>query len=160
MITRARRRGRRGRKAEDFRAIGGAERPSKRYPALSLRDGREMPKAHAGWVDVRNLWLVPVSVIGRFVTKHSTGSDDVLQLQPDALESLRNHFEARCPTWRDELARLCALEPPGASASPTSLTRWRASGGPRESCASSPGRRRTATRSAALSSASWRRENS
>jgi hypothetical protein len=136
---------------EDFRAIGSAESPSNGYPSLSLLGGREMPKANTGWVCVRNAWVVPVSVIGRF-----TGSEDVLQLQPGSLDSLRDHFGARCLTWHAELARLSDLEPPRDSYSLTSHAGWLEATGSAALYASSSAGRHTTPRSADFSSRPWR----
>ncbi|KAK4107890.1 hypothetical protein N656DRAFT_681361, partial [Canariomyces notabilis] len=93
----------------DFRSFSGSELSSHDRPPLFLESG-SMPKPKTSWVNIQSVWVVSLSVIGRF-----TKSRQLLRVREDSLSSLREHMAEKCARWLDSQKRLAAVLPPASS---------------------------------------------
>jgi hypothetical protein len=81
-----------------YRSFQGCQRSNETYQPLRLLPGQSFPKPRTSWVDIRKVWEVPVSVLGRF-----TKSRVLLKMAPDSLQELRADIAKRsrkyCSSW-------------------------------------------------------------
>lgn len=73
------------RATDDFRAFSGSERPTNQRPDLFLEAG-SMPKPRVSWVNVQNVYLVPIRTL-KFFDK----TEKVLCVNKASLADLRQH---------------------------------------------------------------------
>ncbi|KAK5661202.1 hypothetical protein OQA88_11093 [Cercophora sp. LCS_1] len=99
----------------DFRSFRGSEVvPGTKYPALTLRGGKAMPKPQASWVYIQSYWVVPLTVLKEF-----NKPTELLQVDTTSLASLRTHMAARCTAFPCVEALLVAYEPRPSAAAPS-----------------------------------------
>lgn len=76
-----------GKDVAAFRSFVGSERPNADRPYLRLQDGKLMPKPEASWVYLENVFVVPVTVLGRF-----NKAPRRLRMEATSLADLRAQF--------------------------------------------------------------------
>lgn len=80
-----------------FRSFKGSECSNNNLKPLQLIPGQAMPKPKTSWLFIKNVYDVPLSVIGRF-TKPRNGK--LLKMAPDSLADLRKDIASRSPYYK------------------------------------------------------------
>jgi len=79
-----------------FRSFQGSVCSSNRFKPLQLIPGQSMPKPKTSWVNIKNVYNVPLSVIGRFTKPRYRV---ILKMAPDSLADLQMDIAKRCPCY-------------------------------------------------------------
>ncbi|OIW26638.1 hypothetical protein CONLIGDRAFT_672160 [Coniochaeta ligniaria NRRL 30616] len=79
-----------------FRSFQGSECSRNNLKPLQLIPGQEMPKPETSWLFIKNVYDVPLSVIGRF-TKPC--NKVLLKMTPESLADLRLDIASRSPNY-------------------------------------------------------------
>lgn len=77
-----------------FRSFEGSVCGSANFKPLQLIKGQTMPKPETSWLNINNVWAVPMSVLTSF-----TKSRYLLSMTPESLSDLRSDFVKRSPNY-------------------------------------------------------------
>ncbi|KAF6804496.1 hypothetical protein CSOJ01_10156 [Colletotrichum sojae] len=89
-----------GKDVAAFRSFVGSERPNADRPLLRLQKNQLMPKPKASWVYLENVFVVPITVLGKF-----DKAETRLRMETTSLKDLQNQFSRQTllskETWAD-----------------------------------------------------------
>ncbi|KAF6823143.1 hypothetical protein CPLU01_11578 [Colletotrichum plurivorum] len=88
-----------GKDVAAFRSFVGSERPNADRPLLRLQENQLMPKPKASWVYLQNIFVVPITVLGKFDKAQRR-----LRMDKTSLEDLWTQFSGRTQFSKEILA--------------------------------------------------------
>ncbi|KAK0715532.1 hypothetical protein B0H67DRAFT_464162, partial [Lasiosphaeris hirsuta] len=68
---------------------------------LYLEGNKRMPKRNASWLHIQSVYVVPLTVMGHF-----TKSRELLRVDKESFNTLREHMAKDCKAWKESLSRL------------------------------------------------------